>query len=195
MFFRDVPDSQIDLFLTFVRELIDYRYMKYEERLRENNQKQTKPRANIININEARKVEIPYFSDLKIACGQFKSSYLDEENLHKISLLDFYGSLDSARHFIAHATGNSMDGGKNPIQDGGYLLLETITPDSAGSISNQVIAIERQYILRYVRKLGTGKYQLIANNPEYQPMLATEDMRTFARFKAVIDSKDLKLIS
>ena len=93
-----------------------------------------------------------------------------------------------------------MDGGKNPTHDGDYLLLETITPDRAGSTSNQVIAIERldvsgdeQYLLRYIQKSEAGEYQLIANNPDYKPMLATEDMRTFARFKGTIDSSDLEI--
>jgi hypothetical protein len=92
-----------------------------------------------------------------------------------------------------------MDGGKNPIRDGDYLLLEVITPNNAGSISNQIVAIERQdvsgddqYLLRNIKKLGPGNYELIANNPDYEPMPATEDMRTFARLKGVIDSDDLK---
>ncbi|MGR8999771.1 MAG: S24 family peptidase [Gammaproteobacteria bacterium] len=107
--------------------------------------------------------------------------------------------MDAERHFIARAKGNSMDGGKNPIKDGDYILLETITPDHAGSISNQIVAIERQdvsgddqYLLRYVRKLGQGNYELTANNPDYQSMIATQDMRTFAKFKGVIDSNDLE---
>lgn len=200
IFQGDILGGQIDSFHTFVRELIDYRYIQYEERLQLKKKNQAKPKAKVINISEARKVEIPYFSDLKIACGYFKNSYHDEENAKTISLPDYYGSLDSSRYFIAHATGNSMDGGKTPIQDGDYLLLEKITPERAGSISNQVIAIERQdvsgdeqYLLRYVRKSKTGEYQLIANNPDYEPMPATEDMRTFARFKGVIDASDLEI--
>jgi len=31
-------------------------------------------------------------------------------------------------------TGNSMNGGKHPILDGDMLLLELITPESAGSL-------------------------------------------------------------
>ena len=119
--------------------------------------------------------------------------------MRKIALPEHYGHLDEERHFIAHASGNSMDGGKNPIKDGDFLLLEVITPEYAGSISNQIVAIERQdlsgddqYLLRYVRKLGPGQYELIANNPDYQVMLATEDMRTFARLKGVIDSDDFR---
>ncbi len=69
-----------------------------------------------------------------------------------------------------------------------------------GSISNQIVVTERQdgsgddqYLLRYVRKLGPGNYELIANNPEYQPMPAMEDMRTFARLKGIIDLNDLEI--
>jgi SOS-response transcriptional repressor LexA len=136
---------------------------------------------------------------LKIACGHFKTSLHDEDSIRKIALPEHYGHVDAERHFVAHATGNSMDGGKNPIKDGDYLLLEAITPVNAGSISNQIVAIERQdvpgddqYLLRYVQKLGPGDYELIANNPDYQSMKATEDMRTFARFKRVIDLNDLE---
>ncbi len=91
-----------------------------------------------------------------------------------------------------------MDGGKSPIKDVDYLLLEAITSDKAGSISNQIVAIERQditgdnqYLLRYVKKLGPRSYQLIAQNPDYSPMMASEEMRTFARFKRVIDPADI----
>ena len=187
-----------ETFLALVSELIDYRYMQYEERLRKNEQISVKPKANVISIDKVRKQFIPYFPDLKIACGHFKSSEHDEESVRKIALPEHYGHLDAERHFLAHATGNSMDGGKNPIRDGDCLLLEAITPDSAGSISNQIVAIERQditgddqYLLRYVRKLGPGNYELIANNPEYKPMRATEDMRTFARLKRAIDLNDI----
>lgn len=198
IFQDNISENVSEIFLALVSELIDYRYMQYEERLQKNQQIEVKPKANVISIDKARKQRIPYFPDLKIACGHFKASQHDEETVRKIALPEQYGHLDASRHFIAHATGNSMDGGKNPIRDGDYLLLEAITPDNAGSISNQIVAIERQdvsgddqYLLRYVRKLGPGNYELIANNPDYQPMMAMEDMRTFARLKDVIPSNDL----
>jgi superfamily II DNA or RNA helicase/SOS-response transcriptional repressor LexA len=200
IFQSTIPENEIDIFLAFVGELIDYRYMQYEERLRKKPPVHSNPKADVISIKKNRKQSIPYFPDLKIACGYFKTSQHDEENVRKLALPEGYGRLDTKRHFIAHATGNSMDGGKNPIRDGDYLLLETITSDHAGSISNQIVAIERQdgsgddqYLLRYVRKLGPGNYELIANNPDYQPMPATEDMRTFARLKGIIDVNDLEI--
>jgi len=202
VFQGNISLNQMDIFLSFIKELIDYRYIQYGERLRlrKTNKKPDKQKAEVIDIVKARKVEIPYFSDLKIACGHFKTSEHNGESINKIRLPVHYGRLDSSRHFIAHATGNSMDGGKHPIKDGDYLLLETITPDRAGSISNKVIAIERQdmagddqYLLRNVKKTGEGNYHLIANNTDYEPMQATEDMRTFARLLAIVDLDDIDI--
>lgn len=199
IFQGDIAKNEIDIFVAFVEELIDYRYIQYEDRLRKDRQDQPQPKANVISIEKARRSAISYFTDLKIACGHFKTSEHNEEGIRKLTLPEHYGKLDPARHFIVHATGNSMDGGKNPIRDGDFLLLEAITPDNAGSISNQIVAIERQdvsgddqYLLRYVKKMGPGNYELIASNPDYRPMMATEDMRTFARFKRVIDSEELE---
>jgi len=52
-----------------------------------------------------------------------------------------------------------MNGGKNVIVDGDLLILEWIKPDSAGSISNLIMAIEREdeagdseYLLRMIKK-------------------------------------------
>ena len=110
-----------------------------------------------------------------------------------------YGPLDPSRHFIARASGNSMDGGKNPIRDGDYLLLELISPARAGSITGTVVAIERQdevggdnqYLLRVVTKDQRRQYVLKANNPAYEDLPATDDMRTLARLRGVIDPLDL----
>ena len=113
-------------------------------------------------------------------------------------LPEHYGQLNSEQHFVAPAKGNSMNGGKQPIVDGDLLLLEWVTPVSAGSISNNVMAIERldetgdaEYLLRVVKKQGPGVYLLKANNPDYSDLAANENMRTFARLKAVIAPQDV----
>jgi hypothetical protein len=91
-----------------------------------------------------------------------------------------------------------MDGGKNPVRDGDYLLLELISPTRAGSITGNVVAIERQdesgdnqYLLRVVNKTRDGQYVLKANNPAYEDLPATDEMRTLARLRGVIDPLDL----
>ncbi|UCX05417.1 hypothetical protein [Shewanella glacialimarina] len=60
--------------------------------------------------------------------------------------------------------------------------------------TNHTLAIELldetgdpQYLLRKVKKLGQGQYTLSANNPDYQDMLSTTSMNTFARFKGVLE--------
>ena len=135
-------------------------------------------------------VKIPYFPNIKIACGHFKTG--NESDMELINALGA-GKIDPEVHFLARASGDSMNGGKHPILDGDLLLLELITPKNAGSLRGQIVAIERddvggegQYLLRKVNKLPNGKYELIALNPDYEVMIADESMRTFARFKQVV---------
>lgn len=89
--------------------------------------------------------------------------------------------------------------GKNPIRDGDYLLLERVSSTNAGSITGSVMAIERQdesgdsqYLLRVVLK-DNGSYILRAYNPDYADMDATDDMRTLARLKEVIDPLEMQV--
>jgi SOS-response transcriptional repressor LexA len=176
-----------------LQELVDYRLAAYETRLG------TQAAAsNVVPFPARRRdvVELPYFPNLKIACGHFRTGRTDSEEHRALPLS--YGSLDPSRHFIARATGNSMDGGKNPVRDGDYLLLELMSPTRAGSITGNVLAIERQdvsgdnqYLLRVVTKARDGQYILKANNPDYEDILATDDMRTLARLRGVIDPLDL----
>ncbi|WP_093390743.1 DUF3427 domain-containing protein [Rugamonas rubra] len=182
-------------FELMVQDLIDYRLAAYEVR-----RINTELPDNVIPFNRNTKtggVELPFFPNLKIACGHFKTGSADAEEYRTLGAA--YGHLDAQRHFIARASGNSMDGGKHPIQDGDYLLLEHITPSSAGSITGTVIAIERQdetgegfqYLLRTVLKAPDGGYVLRASNPDFEDMPATEEMRTRARLKAVIPPLEL----
>jgi len=144
--------------------------------------------------------EIPYFTDLQIACGFFAESPHEREAIELTQLPIKYGKLNPAIHFIARAKGNSMNGGPNPICDGDHLLFENINPQSAGSTNNQIIAIETdsesggdQYLLRKVNKTAHDQYDLIALNPEYKTIQANENMRTRARFKQIITPSDFYL--
>lgn len=190
---QHVQEDIVPVLEAMLHELVDYRLAAYEVRL-----EPPAAASNVMPFPAKRRdiVELPYFPNLKIACGHFKTGRTDSEE-HK-ALPTSYGALDPSRHFIARATGNSMDGGKNPVRDGDYLLLELMSPTRAGSITGNVVAIERQdvsgdnqYLLRVVTKAGDGRYVLKANNPDYDDMLATDDMRTLARLRGVIDPLDL----
>jgi SOS-response transcriptional repressor LexA len=185
---RPLPPGDAPVLGAMLQELVDYRLATYEVRRL----------ANVISFTpkSPSSIELPYFPNLKIACGHFKTGRTDAEEFR--SLPPTYGQLDPSRHFIARATGDSMNGGKNPIRDGDYLLLELVTPSNAGSITNAVMAIERQneagdnqYLLRVVKKTGHGSYLLRANNPDYEDLPATDDMVTRARLKAVLDPFDV----
>ncbi len=92
-----------------------------------------------------------------------------------------------------------MNGGKNPIHDGDYLLLERVTPQSAGSITGLIMAIERQdtgdnqYLLRLVTKPSPWSLYTCATNPDYEDLEADDSMRTFARLKGILNPLDLAI--
>lgn len=190
----NVAEADAGVFSGLVQEIVDFRLATYEAR-------QTSTHtSNVIPfpIKKSSRIELPYFPDLKIACGHFRTAS-SEATEHR-SLGSKYGRIDPARQFIARASGNSMNGGKNPIRDGDYLLLELVSPTNAGAITGSVVAIERQdesgdnqYLLRSVLKDGNGAYVLRANNPGYKDMTATDEMRTLARLKAVLDPLELAI--
>lgn len=155
---------------------------------------ETKP-SNVVSFADVQPqpaTQLPYFPNLRIACGHFKTG--DDSDVEYIDAPDVAGRVDPKRHFLARASGNSMNGGKNPILDGQLLLLEWVTPTSAGSLNNCTVAIERddetgcpEYLLRVIKKVSQGVYELIATNPDYEVKYSTENMRTFARLKAIIE--------
>jgi SOS-response transcriptional repressor LexA len=179
-----------------VQELVDYRLAAYELR-----QQPRDNRAQILQFPQliANKTELPFFPNLKIACGHFRTGFTDAEEY--ISLGPQFGQLRSEQHFIARASGNSMDGGKSPIRNGDYLLLERVSPTEAFPETDTVMAVEReneagdesQYLLRVLHRNIDGAYILQANNPAYDDLAVTPEMRMVARLKIVIDPLQLAI--
>ena len=204
----EVTDAEHATFQRMVQELVDYRLAAYEARLSPGAELDTprpetaEPTATIIPFHRPAAPpgdwqRVPFFPDLRIACGHFRAGRTDVDSLCAVS--PEHGQLDPDRHFVARAIGNSMDGGKHPVRDGDYLLLELLDPGSAGSITGDTLAIERQsagedqYLLRVVTKTPDGRYILKAANSAYPDYEADEGMRTLARLKAVLDPDDLQV--
>lgn len=190
------PYELENTFISMVQEIIDYRLALYTAR--QTSLIQVSP-SNFGKV-EKHGTELPFFSTLKIACGHFRNSRAETEE-YKV-LPESYGQLDPARHFIAQASGDSMNGGGNPIKDGDHLLLEHIGSSNAGSITGTTLAIEKidetgdtQYLLRKVKKTSSGAYVLVANNPDYEDIIVTPELSdqitTFARLKATISPLDM----
>jgi superfamily II DNA or RNA helicase/SAM-dependent methyltransferase len=184
-----VAEDEYDTFALMVQELLDYRLAAYEVR-----RISADAPSNVIAFPQRKstRTELPFFPNLKIACRHFRTGTADAEEYRGLG--SDHGKLDPTRHFIAQASGNSMDGGKTPIRHGDYLLLELMSPSRAGSITGNIVAIEQQdeagdnqYLLRVVSKTPDGSYLLKANNPAYADMPATDSMKTLARFKAILD--------
>ncbi len=178
-----VEASLIECFQDFVKELVDLQLAKYADR----EQKKSEPLPTQSAAND--ETQLPYYPNLKIACGHFKTGTSDDAELMPVDV----SNVSPDKHFLARASGNSMNGGKTPIYDGDLLLLEFVTPTSAGSITGLTMAIEMQdesgddqYLLRVVQKDNQGQYWLKANNPDYPLIPANESMKTFARLKKVI---------
>jgi superfamily II DNA or RNA helicase/HKD family nuclease len=192
-----VAPQQLEAFTALVQELVDYRLAAYEvRRAPEETKDNVIPFRRSAVTTASTRTELPYFPNLKIACGHFRTGSADAEEFRSVGA--GHGRLEPARHFIARASGNSMDGGKQPIRDGDYLLLEHVNAGNAGSITGHVVAIERQdeggdnqYLLRVVTKASDGRYILKANNPDYHDLPASDEMRTLARLKAVLDPLEM----
>jgi hypothetical protein len=153
-----IAELEVEAFTGMTQELVEYRLLRYQERIRT----AESGADNVVPFEpHEQRIELPYFPNIRIACGHFKTGTADAEEYRSLPVT--YGRLDPSRHFIARASGNSMNGGKTPIHDGDYLLLEVVTSQSAGSITGNVMAIERQdetgdnqYLLRVVKKISRG---------------------------------------
>lgn len=193
-FAEEIPVEDVEAFSTMLQEIVDYRLATYGQRQVSATAEAQGP-SPISLFGKA--VKLAFFPNLKIACGHFRTGRTDSEE-HR-ELPERYGKLDPHRHFIARASGDSMNGGKNPIRDGDYLLLELVTPVNAGPLNGQVVAIERstasgdenQYLLRHIVERSEAGFILRAFNPAFQDIQATVEMRPLARLREVIDPFDL----
>ncbi len=185
-----------DTFVELVQELINFRLAEYM---------QSKPLASEDRsgtVTSLQPTTFSYFADLKIACGNFRTGDIAQEEQRTLG--SSYSKFDPIRHFIARASGNSMDGGDNPIHDRDLLLLEIVGPEDVGSVPDDVIAIERkstnnenQYLLRKAVRSGKGSIVLRANNPLYEDLLVTpalaSEFRTFARLKKILHPLEIEI--
>jgi superfamily II DNA or RNA helicase/SOS-response transcriptional repressor LexA len=200
-FQSSISTAHNDVFELMVRELLHYRYLQYEARYTEKTSvdRDASPANQTISL-VPQSEPIPYFTDLKIACGHFQTSDHETDIIEYRSIPLSFGKVDAATHFIARAKGNSMNGGSTPIRNGDHLLLELTGSTKAGSLNSQIVVIEQQdvagddqYLLRKVQKVASEQYELIALNPDYEPLAANEEMRPIARLRALLPPEVLYL--
>jgi superfamily II DNA or RNA helicase len=193
-----------DVFNSMLLEIVEYRYIQYEARL----SKGTK-HVDVLPIS-AQTFSIPFFSDLKVACGHFRHSEHKDENLVYKNLPSKYGELNNTSHFLVQASGNSMDGGENPIKDGDYLLFELATENTRNIMKvaetqpsyqikpKTVLAEIRvnegdKYLLRTIQNNEQGILKLVAQNNDYPAIEITDDITLVASLKSIVEPIDLYL--
>jgi superfamily II DNA or RNA helicase len=209
-FSHPLVQSLLGTFAEMVQELVDFRFRQYESRIEQQTPVAPMPAP------EKTSIEVPFFTDLKVACGHFRESPHDDTNIDYRPLPSKYGVLDPARHFVAQASGNSMDGGDHPIKDGDYLLFELLPvsnvtglrspneirePSAADSELTElgtVIAENRrgpghEFLVRNVETGGSGDFVLAAQNPSYPEIPLTPEIALVARLKNTIDQLELQL--
>ncbi len=180
-------------FRAMTAEVLDWRFAHYKKHRLPEVADTSDAEPVIPGPEEA---QLSFFPDIKIACGYFKTGKADQE--WQVRAPSGLGKLVPEKHFIARASGDSMNGGKNPILDGDYLLLERVSSVSAGGITGDVMAVERQdaagdnqYLLRKVLKNDDGSYTLKAFNPDYPDLIADDSMVTFARLKGRVNALEI----
>jgi ATP-dependent DNA helicase RecQ len=138
--------------------------------------------------SEQDAIAIPFYPQLKLACGAFRDSI--PGNPQSIAVAG--KRLDPQIHFVVRADGDSMNGGHTPIRDGDLILLERISPIRAGSLTAEIaVAVECRdpltddtaYALKKIVKTAEGNYALRSWNRDYPDQPVNEEsFHPFARF-------------
>lgn len=209
-FKKSLSGSLADTFALMVQELVDFRFRQYESRLEQ--QTPAIPAA----IPDKVAIEIPFFADLKVACGHFRESPHDSANIQYRPLPSKYGDLDPAKHFLARSAGNSMDGGDRPIKDGDLLLFEVLPTDISRYVSSTneirepggedailsslgtIVAEDRsglgdQFLLRDLKIGQDGQFTLVAQNSSYPEIQLSSEFALIAKLKNIVDPLESQL--
>jgi superfamily II DNA or RNA helicase/SOS-response transcriptional repressor LexA len=137
---------------------------------------------------------LPFFPTLHIAAGCFREA-TGKPNADTIEVPDPRERFRPDRHFVVQVEGDSMDGGRTPIHDGDYIVLERLDASRAGSLTaERAMAVEYReesgdtaYALKQIRKDERGAYWLHSWNREYADIRVNpEAMFPFARLVEVL---------
>jgi superfamily II DNA or RNA helicase/HKD family nuclease len=174
-----------------VLEILELRMAQYRQR----SSNPLSPSFSDEGAIEESTVALPYFKSLPVACGHFQTGSAAEAEMRSLPV-SRYGDLDPTRHFVAVASGRSMDGGSQPVPDGALLLLEHVGDQSpeVAELSDQLIVFERrmaeegrQYVLRQPVSDGFQGMVLRAANPEYGDLDISGGTRPIAVLRAVVE--------
>ena len=114
---------------------------------------------------------VPYYSDLRVACGLAKVQEDGHDQMYSIHVRTSH-AINEKKHFVIQASGDSMNGTDSPINDGDLVLCEWASVSDPAEIEGEAALLigesdqETTACLKIpVRK--DGVWHLRSQNPEY----------------------------
>ncbi len=137
---------------------------------------------------------VPYYADVKVACGGFEETAQQDESVEQIQIQTSL-TVDPRKHFVVQASGDSMNGGDAPIRDGDRVLCEWDRDASRESIEGRPYLLvghdmaESSFaVIKVPRKTPAG-WRLESWNPDFppQPIPKTTKLQPVAKVLRVIE--------
>lgn len=131
---------------------------------------------------------IPLFPSFKVACGDFPRAEWGQHGgvPFEFAPRDLPPSSEVSNWFACFASGDSMDGGDDPIRNGDPLLFEWIDRGSRTDYLGDRVLVERKdrggtaHTLKRLERVN-GTYILRSDNPDIDDLEGDAEMRLVAR--------------
>lgn len=138
---------------------------------------------------------LPFFPTYEVACGAFS---VPDREAHAPGTKRILASLNLSpeTHFLAHARGDSMDGGDSPIKHGDLLLFQWLQNAGPADMLDMTVLVEqygyegRTQALKTLGRDAQGRYVLLSVNPEHEPIPASGDMKLVARLVRKLEQRE-----
>jgi hypothetical protein len=143
---------------------------------------------------------VPLFPTLAVACGAFgePARIVHEATTFHLRATDAH-PVEGARHFVAFARGESMDGGDDPVRHGDPLLFEWVRGvDRRDLVGDRVLVEYRNggssAALKRLQFDG-GRYLLESDNPSVPAIEGVSEMQVVARLDRRLTQEEFNPLS
>lgn len=155
----------------------------------------TTPTASIVPFPK-----LPFFEDYRVACGTLEFGPPGEQIAEQLPVA-VPEALDSTRHFVVAASGDSMEGEDSefpaafPIRDGDLVLCEWIDVTSVDAVAGRICLLsgfnnrDLQVAALKIPVLGESGWMLHSTNPDQadEPVPAGVRLRPIAQALRVVE--------
>ncbi len=143
---------------------------------------------------------LPLFPTYEVACGAFGDPSAIATATHLTVIPDGELDVDQTRHFVAFASGDSMNGGADPIAHGDPLLLEWARDASRADFINERVLVQLTSSAGSAGALkrlerSSGGWSLASDAPTTPPIPGTSDMRIVARLAEKLDQRAINALA